>query len=152
MARQFNTALTQYGQENLGGLDITPAQSVLLAYLLERQDEELSLTEICAKTGITKATISAMLKALKNKGYLIMEAVPGDDRKKKICLTGRAYAVQSEIENRLKKRTECIYKGISAQELAAMESILERMTANLKQETARRKQHGENTVQAGKAI
>ena len=63
-----------------------------------------------------------------------MKADVKDDRKRKIVLTERAYKAQERIEKSLKKRMTCIYRGISEQELEILESLLERMIFNLKQE------------------
>lgn len=133
LVRQLNIALIQYGKENRKDLDMTSAQSVLLWHLLSCKEKEIFLAEVFAKAEISKATISVMLKALREKGYLIMKADSNDDRKKKIILTERAYEVQDAIEKSLKKRTECIYRGISEQELAVLENALEKIIANLKQ-------------------
>lgn len=134
LLRQWKVTLLQYGKESRGDLDITSAQSVLLEHLLVCGKQETSLTEICAISGISKATISGMLKVLKNKGYLQMEAVPGDDRKKRIILTRRAYEVHDRIENSMKRKKDCLYKGITKEELESLEGVLERMISNLKQE------------------
>lgn len=140
LVRQLYVALIQNGKEFGGELDVTPAQSVLLGYLLASSKQEICLTEISAEAGISKASVSAMLKILREKGYLSMKAVSGDDRKKKIVLTERAYQLQDTIEKSLKERSEGICEGISKQELAIAEHVLQKMILNLKRKREKDKE------------
>lgn len=143
--RQVNTYLIQYGKENMGNLDMTSAQSMVLAYLLLQKKEEYCLTEVCTELGLTKATVSVMLKALREKGYVKMDADPGDDRRKRILLTGRAYEAETEIENHLKKRGDRMFQGITVQELENLEKTLDKMIGNLKS-TAENSQREEEAM------
>lgn len=133
--RQLNTYLIRYGKENMEGLDMTSAQSMLLDYLLLDKKKEYHLKDICSELGLAKATVSVMLKALRENGYLEMTADPEDDRKRKITLSHKAFDIQEELENKLKNRGNCIFRGITEQEVKNLESTLDRMIANLKEKT-----------------
>lgn len=133
--KQLNAYLILYGKESMEGLDMTSAQSMLLDYLLSNRKKEYHLKDICSELGLAKATVSVMLKALRENGYLEMAADPEDDRKRKIVLSHKAFDIQEELEKRLKNRGDCMFRGITEQELKNFESTLDRMITNLKEKT-----------------
>lgn len=130
--RQLNAYLNQYGKERMKSLGITSAQNMLLIYFLTAQKEEYYPSEICEALGLTKATVSAMLKALQKSGYLKMYTDDRDERRKKVVLTNKTFEKQDEIKAYLKIRGACMFKGISAPELAGLEHTLDKMIQNLK--------------------
>lgn len=151
--RQLNTYLNQYGKEHMKSLHMTSAQNMLLVYLLSEKKEKYCLTEISAELGLTKATVSAMLKALKKNGYLEISADHADERKKKIVLTDRALEKEEEIKECLRIRTERMLEGITDRELQSLEEILDKMIKNLKTVSIKRRQpYDKNTVSSSKAI
>lgn len=131
LIRQLNTALVQYETEKTRKLDITPTQSIFLYILFQKDREGIYARDICAASGLSKATISSMVKSLKNKGYLTMEYVPQDERKKAILLTKKAYEIQKEIEEDIKEREELLCRGISRQELLCLAELLQKMKDNV---------------------
>lgn len=133
LLRQVNAGLIQYGKEHAEELELTPAQSMMLEYLFTQKEEEYCLTDICMETQLSKATVSIMLKALRKKGYVNVKADSEDDRKKKIALTQKAYETREAVEESLKRRSECIHRDISEQELRELEKTLNKMVLNLKQ-------------------
>lgn len=133
--RQLNAYLTQYGKKSMDKMKLTPAQSMLLEYLLLGRKDEYYLTDICAELGLAKATVSVMLKTLRSNGYLEVKLCSGDDRRRKVVLTDKAFQVQQEIEERIKDRGECVFRGITEEELKVMEGTLDKMISNLRETT-----------------
>lgn len=132
LIRQVNTYLIQYGKEHMGKLDMTPAQSMVLSYMLSRGKREYCQTELCGEVGLSRATMSVVIKALCGRGYLRMELDPADIRKKKLLLTDRAFEAREEIEECLKERTNCMFQGISVPEREILEKALAQMAENLR--------------------
>lgn len=141
LLRQLNTFLIQYGTES----DITPSQGVLLNILLNEDGKRTCSSDICAGSGLSRASVSEMLKNLRNKGYLEMKPVPEDERKKEIILTEKAYAIREDVQQELEKQGKCMCRGISGKELVFLEDILERMVCNLRecQESGKKKKDEE---------
>lgn len=133
LLKQVKAALDRYGKENMEGLDITPSQCFMISYLLSVEKTDLYATDIYENLGISKASVSVLLKNLRKKNYLILEEDGQDDRRKKIILTEKAHEMSAQIEKSLKKREECLCRGISGEELGQLEKILLRMISNLKQ-------------------
>lgn len=132
LIRQVNTYLIQYGKEHMGKLDMTPAQSMVLSYMLVRGKKEYCQTELCEEVGLSKATMCVVIKALCKRSYLRMEREPSDIRKKKILLTDRAFEAREEIEGCLKERTNCMFRGIPASDRETLERALDQMVENLR--------------------
>lgn len=135
LLKQLKAALEQYERYHVQDLDITSGQCIMLNYLLSQKSEVLYATDIHMAFGISKATVSAILKSLRKKGYLVMEGDGKDDRRKRLVLTEKAYGMQQEIETVLRKRGEDMCEGISRQELKATEQVLCRMLSNLRRKT-----------------
>lgn len=136
LLKQLKAALEHYERSNIQELDITSGQCIMLHYMFSQGDEDLYATDIHAAFGISRATISTILKSLKKKGYLVMEGDALDDRKKRLILTQKAYEKHEEVEELLRKRGEDMCRGISKQELQTTEQVLCRMLSNLKKGTS----------------
>lgn len=140
LLKQLKASLEQYDRHHVHDLDITSGQCILLNYLMSRKQESLSSTDVHRAMGISKATVSNLLKSLRKKGYLIMEGDGQDDRRKRLILTEKAYDMQPQIEAALKKRGEDICEEIPGEELMVMEQVLDRMLSNLKQKISESKE------------
>lgn len=127
LLKQLNTILIQYEMES----DITLSQGALLHLLFHEEGKRICPSDICAGVGLSKSSVSETLKNLRNKGYLEMRPTPEDERKKEIILTGKAYAIQDEVQKKLEKQVRRMCRGISEQELEQFEDVLQRMVWNL---------------------
>ena len=83
-------------------MGLSPTQEVLLHYLLTHCQQDIYGTDLQAVLGISKSSVSAALKALRQNGYLTLQDDPRDDRKKQIILTGKAYGAEQAIREGLK--------------------------------------------------
>lgn len=135
LLRQLNSSLIQYKAGETRLSDITPTQCILLHILLQEGREGICSSDICAESGLSRASISGILKLLRRKGYLTMESLPEDERRKKIVLTEKVYTVRNEIEEEIKNQLKCMCRGISEEELRLVEDVLQRMIHNLRNNT-----------------
>ena len=78
------------------------------------------LTELCRETGLSKATLSALIKKLREKDYLYFLTDPDDVRKKKVLPTAkltaegkkfleRAERMESEICSALDQKEQLLF-------------------------------------------
>ncbi|WP_270812442.1 MarR family winged helix-turn-helix transcriptional regulator [Hungatella effluvii] len=132
LLKQLNISLDQYGREEMKDEDITPSQGWVLNYLFSCGEQAKYATDIHAESGISRAAISSILKGLKKGGYIEMRAVSGDDRKKGITLTAKAYRARETIESVLKRQMERLCSGLSGEELELFTYTLNRMISNIK--------------------
>ena len=88
--------------------------------------------------GISKAAVSMLLKKLRQKGYIDLQSVSGDDCMKQILLTPRACQVKEELDKKMDIFQKYLYQGFSESEYEQLGQLVGRMLANLKsgEETA----------------
>ena len=67
--------------------DLSGVQVYLMVYLLRHHRDGTYLTEICKEVGVSKSTLSALLKKLRKSGYIRFEENPEDIRRKKVLPT-----------------------------------------------------------------
>lgn len=78
--------------EYLESRDMSGTQVYFMVYILRHHPDGTYITQICREVGVSKATISALVKKLREKGYLCFAETPGDIRKKKIMPTEKLMA------------------------------------------------------------
>lgn len=90
-----SSRLTAIYREILAPLELTYPQFVVMMALWE--DDGVSITQLSARTGLSKSTMTPLLKKLELKNLLVRSRVAGNDRQKKIDLSrqGRALASKS---------------------------------------------------------
>ena len=81
----FNRAAALHG--------LTAAQAQVLAYVLEHSEQGVCATEIYRVLGLSKPSISALVKKLKGKGYVYTKNAENDDRQKLIFATPQGQAL-----------------------------------------------------------
>ncbi|MDE1464447.1 MarR family winged helix-turn-helix transcriptional regulator [Spartinivicinus poritis] len=91
-----SNAVTRYYRPLLEPLGLTYPQFVVLMALWE--DEGVSISQLATKTGLSKPTMTPLLKRLEQKALIERQAEPGNDRQKCIVLTeeGRRLSTQGD--------------------------------------------------------
>ncbi len=141
LVKKLGSSLREYENCRRFADDITPAQSFFLEYLLAQQQEEYFASQIYQEAGLSKATVSSILKGLKKEGYLTMEEVSEDERKKRIRLTPKAYGLSEPLKNHRAQITQVLCAGIGEGEMEIIQRGLERMSMNIKTDRSRRMKH-----------
>lgn len=131
--KQLSILLDQYGKFQMQEMDLSLTQGVILHYLLTHQGMYIYGIDLHVILGISRSSISATLKALKNKGYINMRENPSDDRKKKIVLTKKSYDMQQQIDASLIAQQRQLYQGVPEERLNQLEKDLDQMLVNMKQ-------------------
>jgi len=87
--------LTSIYRPLLDPLDLTYTQFIVLMALWEK--DNISITRLAEKTGLSKATMTPLLKRLEQKGFIQREVLADNERQKNIVLTesGRKLSLQS---------------------------------------------------------
>lgn len=97
MMKRISLNLTAQMELNLKRKNMTGVQAYFLVYILRHHPDGTYLTEVCREIGISKATVSALIKKLREKGYLYFLADPEDVRKKKMLPTAKLMAEGKEF-------------------------------------------------------
>lgn len=114
----------------LAGKGITAAQSHVLMYIMEHNGEPVFSTAIHHDLNISRATVSGLIKKLRAGGYLSYEGSDDDERHKKIIATEKAYTLQQDICDCLKKIETIAFRNFTDQELDEMERLQKKMIDN----------------------
>ena len=100
MMKKLSLNMTAQLELNLKNKSITGVQVYFLVYILRHHPKGTYLTELCREIGVSKATLSALIKKMREKDYLYFHSDPGDVRKKKVLPTAR---LEKEGEKFLRK-------------------------------------------------
>lgn len=92
MMKKICLNLSAQMDQSLKNNEMTGVQVYFLVYILRHHPEGTYLTELCREIGVSKATLSALIKKLREKDYLYFHEDPDDVRKKKVLPTARLIA------------------------------------------------------------
>lgn len=115
------------------GKDLTAAQGHMLLYILERQRNPLGPTELHRTMGLSRASVSELLKKLRDKGFITLTTEPGDERQKRVEPTEKARDMKRTLDRMALRAEQQIFEGFSPEELGALLCFQMRILENLKQ-------------------
>ena len=110
---------------------LTAVQGHLLLYILLKGDSGTSLTAIHREFGYSKATLSNMLKRLREKGYVRVASCAGDDRFKLLFATEKGEQVRAFLETAIRDVQQQVYGCFSEQELSTLDRLQKKLLQNL---------------------
>lgn len=87
LMKKINIDLEIRLEKALRRKNLSGTQVYFLVYILRHHPLGTYITELCREVGISKATLSVLVKKLREKGYLCFRENPGDVRKKMILPT-----------------------------------------------------------------
>lgn len=131
--RQISIQLDLAATRSLAGTGITSVQAQALLYILQRggTGAEASVTELHQVTGHAKATVSHLIKRLRQEGYVEAETCPQDNRRKRLVGTEKGKALQPLLEDTLRGAEDALYRGFSPGELDDLNHLQQKMLRNL---------------------
>ena len=133
LLQQLNTALAQNAKSPVSGCGLSLFQERLLLHLLEWKDGPVYATDLHRESGLSRATISARLKDLRQNGYLELLSDGTDDRRKRIVLTAKTLRLEPVLREDILRCQHQLFSGISLQQSETMKLVLERMLCNLRE-------------------
>lgn len=120
----LNRVMAEYG--------LTASQCNVLGYLTNHCGQDICPRDIHATLGISRATVSSLLKKLKNNGFLVYEADPSDGRLKRVVLTEKADEFGGAIERSFAAAQRFLYEGFTEEEKIMLLEFMERMLKNMR--------------------
>lgn len=97
LLKKISIDLEAHLEKELRKRDMSGTQVYLLVYILRHHPKGTYITELCREIGISKATLSVLVKKLREKGYLCFQENPEDIRKKKVLPTEQLAAEGGEL-------------------------------------------------------
>ena len=120
--------------EQLKEKELTGVQFGVLGQLgrLERSGQgEVYQKDLELATHVTHPTMTEIIKRLERKGYIECRKSEGDRRHKCILSTARAKALCSEVSAAEDYAAQRILDGLTEEEIAALERLLEKILVNV---------------------
>ena len=99
---------------------------------LARYEHIPSQRELADALGITPAAVTTTLKRLEKDGYITRTATEQDNRCNQIRITDAGLAAVRESRNIFDTVDQCMFNGLTPEELETFTSLLCRMRENLK--------------------
>ncbi|MGI6006494.1 MAG: MarR family winged helix-turn-helix transcriptional regulator [Ruminococcus sp.] len=116
MLKKININLEARLEKTLKQRNMSGTQVYFMVYILRKHPEGTYITEMCHEIGISKATLSVLVKKMREKGYLRFQEDPDDIRKKKVVPTERlAEAGEEFLQEAGEMETE-IFRTLNARE------------------------------------
>ncbi|HIR14555.1 MAG TPA: MarR family transcriptional regulator [Candidatus Choladousia intestinavium] len=116
MMKKIGLYLTTQMELNLRDRDISGVQVYFMVYILRHHPKGTYLTELCREIGVSKPTLSALIKKLRGKGYLFFQENPEDIRKKKVLPTVKLFEEGKEFLKKAGRMEEEICSTLNVQE------------------------------------
>lgn len=129
--RQICIQMERMANYYLAASDVTGVQAQMLLYILRHSETGVSVTDLHQISGYSKATISNLVKRLREKGYIRVEACEQDDRRRLLFSTEKGRRIQALLAASIREVENSLYRGLSAEELSTLDQLQKRMLQNL---------------------
>lgn len=130
-SRQICIQMERLANDYLAGADITGVQAQMLLYLLRQGETGASVTDLHQVSGYSKATISNLVKRLREKGYVRAEPCREDDRRRLLFTTEKGRRQQALLMTAVRSVEDALYQGFSPEELSTLDRLQKRMLQNV---------------------
>lgn len=125
--KKISLDLTAQLELNLRTGNISGVQVYFLVYLLRHHRNGSYLTDMCHEIGVSKSTLSTLIKKLREKGYLYFQEDPNDIRKKKILPTEKLFAEEEKFLRQAGRMEEEICSVLDQQEIRLFCSLEQKL-------------------------
>lgn len=129
LLRQVCKVHTNKVNKLLEGLDLHIGQPMMLGLLNEKDGR--SQSDLAKEMLIKPATISAMVKRLEKKNYVIRKRDSNDERVSNVYLTEKGRDVFNQLDEYKNTMESIVFDGFSDSERETMKGYLERVMDNL---------------------
>ena len=129
--RQINIQLEQSGNRAMAQKGLTAIQAHILLYILDHSDRGISLTDIHREFGYSMASLSGIIKRLKEKGFVRTEHWDGDERRKLIVATSSALELQQRLDRSSAQVRQRLWRCFTPQELHDLDCLQRKLLSSL---------------------
>jgi DNA-binding MarR family transcriptional regulator len=129
-AKRIDLALEADLNARLKGWGLTASQGRVLRLVLAREGGICS-TDVQRALGLTRGTVSGLVKKLREKGYLAFAPDARDERSKPVIATQKALAMQDRLERCQSTLEARALRGFTKEERAALGAMQDKLLCNL---------------------
>lgn len=117
----------------LSRLDMTPAQTRVLLYLGDL-DGNAAQAELTAFMNLKAPTVNGILDRMEEKELLTRTADRQDGRRKQVALTEKGKSLMEQLRQAFVEAEQVMRRGFTEEEAAQLQTLLERLRENLKED------------------
>ncbi|HIS66566.1 MAG TPA: winged helix DNA-binding protein [Candidatus Scatomorpha merdipullorum] len=132
-SRCISNRLHRRGSRALAEQGVTDVQARVILYLLKHADTGASLTDVHRELHFSMAAASGLIKRLREKGYIRVEACALDERRKLLYVTEKGSRVREVLDSTLRAIPYQLYRGFTEEEVATLHRLQKKMLRNLEQ-------------------
>lgn len=129
--RRISHAAKKETDNNLKKLNLTMSQGLVLEYLNNTTDEELTQKAIEQHFNLQHPTVSGILKRLEKNGFITTAVNKTDRRVKDIFLTDKAIKIEEIARQNKRAMEETYVKGLSVDEIETLRGLLKKVLNNM---------------------
>ena len=130
---RLNRLMNLHFASFLGDLPLTSTQALALEFIMQKAAVgEVYQKDLEAFLSIRGSSVTSLINNLERDGYIRRESVKFDGRYKHLAPTEKALSMQAEISKRIDQYMESLFVGIPEGDLKVFESVLEKMTRNVR--------------------
>ena len=130
-SRQINTRLDMLVNRLLAPAEITAVQAHLLLYVLRHSQEGASMTALNRAYCHSKATVSKLVKRLREKDCVRVEPCREDDRRRLLFATDKARRLEPFLIGSIREAQDRLFRDFSPEELRELDRLQNKMLRNL---------------------
>lgn len=112
--------------------NVTGTHGYVICYLMDNKERDVFQRDIEKRFSIRRSTCTNILNLMQKNGLIERSCVQSDARLKKITLTKKAEEIFAALESERYALEDTLSKGLSADEIETLFSLLERVAENLK--------------------
>ena len=127
--KKIHIVLEAHLNARMAGEDLTAAQANVLFFILAHAG--VHSTCIHQQLGISRGTVSGLIKKLREKGYVRFDSCETDDRRKPISVTEKARALQETLNGSITELERLTFRGFTEQDCEAFSRLQEKVLRNL---------------------
>ena len=135
--RALDNRIMRYVEQRFRGLDndmITGTNSWIMLYLYKNIERDVYQRELEEEFGITRSTVSKIVKLMEQKGLIERCTDEADARRLLIRLTDKARGIASEMDSVRYELNERLLRGFDQHEIDILNEYMDRMMRNMCEE------------------
>ena len=130
-SRCISIQLQSRGNRSLAQEGLTEVQARVLLFIMAHAPEGVSPTDVHRELNFSLAAASGIIKRLREKGYVRVEAYRLDERRKLLFATDKGRRARDVMDAALRAIPEQLYRGFTPEELGTLMRLQKKMLANL---------------------
>ena len=112
---------------------LTVMNGWILHYLSMNEGKEVFQKDIENEFGITRSTVTGIIKLMEQKGFITRVSVPRDARLKQLVLTDMGRKYEEQMGSQMRQNNLQLQKNITEEEMETFLRVIDKIKQNVKE-------------------